>query len=130
MTELDKAKPQEIGQPSSRTVVQALRIELSGPLPPPQLLRQYDEVLPDGAERVVRVAEEQFRHRRRMEARAQIFTFVLAVIVLLGGIGLIALGASVEGLVPLVAAIAALGGLFIYREAEARRTEKQLLKSD
>lgn len=128
MTELDKPEGQELSQRAERMVVQAVHIELSGPLPPPQLLRQYNEVLPEGAERVVRVAEAQFRHRRSMESRAQIFTFVLALIVLVGGIALIALGNSPEGLLPLVAAIAGLGGLFLYREVEARRGEKNLLK--
>lgn len=63
-----------------------------------------------------------------MESRAQIFTFALALIVLVGGIALIAFGNSPEGLLPLVAAIAGLGGLFLYREVETRRGEKSLLK--
>ena len=96
-------------------------------LPHPQLLRQYD-ALPDGAERVVRVAEEQFRHRRSMEARAQIFTFVVTLVILVGGISLVALGKSAEGLVPLVVALAGLGGLFLYREIETHRGEKRLPK--
>lgn len=31
-------------------------IAISGPLPPPLMLKQYDDVVPGGAERVVRVA--------------------------------------------------------------------------
>lgn len=108
------AKPDE-------TVVQAVHLEFSGPLPHPQLLSQYNEAVPDGAERIVRLTESQARHRQTMEARAQIFTFVLATIGLVGGIALIAIGASIEGLVPLLAAIAGLGGLFVYREVQAQK---------
>lgn len=43
------------------------------------------------------------------------------MVALIGGIVLIALGNSAEGLVPLIAAIAGLGGLFVYREFRAER---------
>lgn len=61
-----------------------------------------------------------------MQSRGQIFTFVLALVVLVGGIGLVALGNSIEGLVPLVAALAGLGGLFVYREIQWSKSEKRL----
>lgn len=59
-----------------------------------------------------------------LEARGQLFAFVLAMISLVGGIGLIVIGASVEALVSLLAAIAALGGVFIYREVQSRKGER------
>jgi hypothetical protein len=64
-----------------------------------------------------------------MESRGQIFTFALAIVALVGGIVLIALGNSVEGLVPLIPAIAGLGGLFIYREIRSHKGEKALLEA-
>lgn len=51
---------------------------------------------------------------------------MLGLVVLVGGIGLVALGNSVEGLVPLVAALAGLGGLFFYREIQWSKSEKRL----
>ena len=87
-----------------------------------------DEAVPNGADRIVKLTENQAAHRQTIESRAQIFTFVLAVIGLVGGIGLIALGYSAEGLVPLIAAIAGLGGLFVYREIQTHRGEKALLE--
>lgn len=114
-------------QPGAEAVVQAVRVEFSGPLPHPQLLGQYNEAVPNGADRIVKLTENQARHRQSIESRAQIFTFVLALVTLMGGIVLIALGNSAEGLVPLVAAIGGLGGLFVYREIQSRKEERALL---
>lgn len=142
MTELDKeeSKPrltesdpessvQDPGSaPPGEAVVQEVRVEFSGPLPHPQLLAQYNQAVPNGADRIVKLTENQAQHRQSIESRAQIFTFVLALIALIGGILLIALGNSIEGLVPLIAAIAGLGGLFVYREIRSHRSEKALLE--
>lgn len=125
MSEVDRAGSEGSLQPAD-AVLQAIHVEVSGPLPQPQVLAQYDAVVPGGADRIVKLAENQVKHRHTMQARGQIFTFVLALVVLLGGIGLVALGNSVEGLVPLVAALAGLGGLFVYREIQWSRSEKRL----
>jgi len=108
-------------------MVQSVRVEFSGPLPHPQLLAQYNEAVPNGADRIVKLTENQAAHRQSIESRAQIFTFAIAMVALVGGIVLIALGDSAEGLVPLIAAIAGLGGLFVYREIQTHRGEKALL---
>jgi uncharacterized membrane protein len=96
-------------------------IEFRGALPHPQLLKQYDQVVPGAADRIVGLAEDQVHHRQAMEVRSQIFTFSLALITVLGGIVLITLGKAAQGLVPLVAAVAGLGGLFVYREVRSHR---------
>jgi hypothetical protein len=72
----------------------------------------------------VELTEREAHHRQSLETRGQLFAFVLAVISLAGSIGLIAIGASVEVLVPLLAAIAGLGGVFIYREVQSRKDER------
>jgi uncharacterized membrane protein len=109
------------GEPTREQLVQILaRSVFSGPLPPPEMLARYNEALPDGADRIVKMAEDQSSHRRMMESRGQIFAFVLALVAILGGIYLIAEGRSVEGLVPLVAAIGGLLAFFVYGEVRAR----------
>jgi len=61
-----------------------------GPLPPPDVLKNYALVVKDGPERIMTMAENQSAHRMRMEKSAlgsqstqsllgQIFTFVIAV---------------------------------------------------
>jgi uncharacterized membrane protein len=123
--ELDRPGGDGSLQPTE-AVLQAIHLEVSGPLPHPQVLARYDEVVPGGADRIVKLAENQVKHRQTMQSRGQIFTFVLALVVLIGGIGLVAHGNSIEGLVPLVAALAGLGGLFVYREIQWSRSEKRL----
>jgi uncharacterized membrane protein len=38
-----------------------------GPLPPPELLEHYEKVLPGGAERIFRMAENEQEHRHALE---------------------------------------------------------------
>lgn len=62
----------------------------SGPLPPPNVLKQYDEISPGAAERIIKMAEEQFTHRTTLEKEVitsdikrskwgQIFGFFIAI---------------------------------------------------
>jgi uncharacterized membrane protein len=103
-----------------------MRLTFSGPLPPPDVLARYNEALPNGADRIVKLAEEQAAHRRRMESRGQLLLFAFALVALVGGIVLIALGESAVGLVPIIGAIGGLGGLFAYREYVTHRAARQL----
>src|SRR3989338_3375865 len=43
--------------------------EFSGPLPPPEVLRQFDQVVPGAAERIIKMAEQQFAHRTELEKK-------------------------------------------------------------
>jgi len=40
---------------------------ISGPIPSPEVLRQYDALSPGMADRLVRIAEQEADHRRKME---------------------------------------------------------------
>ena len=44
-------------------------VSFHGPLPPPALLEQYNRVIPNGAERVIRLAEDEAVHRRKQEIK-------------------------------------------------------------
>jgi uncharacterized membrane protein len=103
-----------------------MRLTFSGPLPPPDVLAGYNDAVPNGADRIVKLAEEQAAHRRHLESRGQLLLFAFAVIALVGGIVLIALGESAGGLVPVIGAIGGLGGLFVYREYVTRRTTREV----
>jgi uncharacterized membrane protein len=41
----------------------------SGPLPPPEILTKYNEAIPNGAERIMAMAERQAAHRQNIELR-------------------------------------------------------------
>lgn len=106
----------------------------SGPLPHPDLLEKYNQVLPGLAERIVALAENQSRHRQDLERKVvfarsrnetlgQIFGAIIALAVVAGSIWLISIGRNVEGLTGLLVQLAALVGIFIYGR---RRQEKEL----
>ena len=54
--------------PASQLVQQKLEIT-AGPIPSPQVLQQYNQVMPDAAERIVRMAEKQSDHRIDLERK-------------------------------------------------------------
>jgi uncharacterized membrane protein len=126
------AKPAAKAQQT--TVAQFLHSEqqFTGPLPPPEILRQYDEIVPGLAERMVQAMEAQTFHRHKLESATvygnvsaqrtgQYFAGVLA----LAGV----VGTVVLGLAGKQAAAAVLGGsdfvglagVFIY----GRRSQRQ-----
>lgn len=43
----------------------------SGPLPPPAALAEFDRIVPNGAERIFRMAEIEQQHRISLESRGQ-----------------------------------------------------------
>lgn len=47
----------------------SLSSTFSGPLPPPEILIRYNDAVPDGAERIIALAERQAAHRMALESR-------------------------------------------------------------
>lgn len=90
-------------------LVQQMELEsFSGPLPPPQVLQEYENILPGLADRIVRMTEIQSAHRQDLEryitrsdsrrANAGLICAVLiAVMGLVGSYLLITGGYSFEG---------------------------------
>ena len=53
---------------SERAIIaEAHQESFSGPLPPPFMLAQYNEIIPNGAERLLAMVERQEEHRQRLE---------------------------------------------------------------
>ena len=103
------------------------------------MLARYNEVVPNGAERVVAMAESQLRHRQELEGAVvhgnvsaerpgQNYAFILGLIALTGGIGLIAFNKSAEGLAAIITAFASLAGVFIYGRWQQQREREQKRK--
>jgi len=61
-------RPEGTTEPEGRLL--AVEHQFSGPLPPPQILQRYDEILPGAAERILAMAERQGRHRQDLESRS------------------------------------------------------------
>ena len=88
-----------------------------GPLPPPNVLRGYEEVVPGGAERLFAMVERQAAHRQGIEARGQLFGFSLAASSIVGAFLAVAAGVPLVGVSGVIVAVATLSGLFIWGKA-------------
>ncbi len=107
-------------------------VTFSGPLPPPALLAKYNEVVTNGAERIMAMAERQSAHRESIEAlvvagnvasqkRGSIFAFILCLIALTGGFALLFTGRNGAGWASIISSLAVLAGVFIYGKNEQRK---------
>lgn len=69
-----RSRPQSLQKPQTQDIAgqrgQIIKQEYSGPLPPPHALEQYNNIIPDGAERIMAMAEKQGKHRRELEKKA------------------------------------------------------------
>ena len=88
------------------------------------MLKSYEEVLPGAAERIFKMAEQQGEHRQRLEAanlsseitranRGQLYGFIIAIVVILIGGGLLLAGKDLLGFAAILSALAALAGVFV-----------------
>lgn len=58
-----------------------------GPLPPPDMLREYNDALTDGANRIVSNWESESRHRRTIERRSQNLAFIIVMSAIVAAVG-------------------------------------------
>jgi uncharacterized membrane protein len=94
----------ELPEPQQKAVKAILiaskvtKASFRSPIPPPEILKRYNEIIPNGAERILNMAEEQSRHRMAMEkdtikeeqrqsSKGQNFGFII------GAVGLLIAGA-------------------------------------
>lgn len=104
----------------------------SGPLPHPETFKQYEEILPGSADRILTMAEEQGRHRREIEkiviknearnsSRGLLFAFIVAVIIVLVGGTLVFFDKAGWGLALILTGLAGLVGTFIKGRKDKRK---------
>jgi len=136
--EIQRAKPDSDAE---LTVTSVLATHVSGPIPSPGILRDYEEVLTGSAERIISAWEEENRHRRELDSkileqdavssemhygvlrRGQIFAFILAILLFSGSMFLVYQGNSTGGVAVLLGEIVALVGVFVIgRRAQTKRT--------
>ena len=98
--------------PESEAELEELLVRVSekftGPIPPPSIMKQYEEILPGSADRILKMAENQSEHRQSLEKqrlsfsnravrRGQIFGLVIGIVAIVTG-GYTALnGAPIPG---------------------------------
>ena len=112
----------------------------SGPLPSPETLKKFNEVVPGAAERIIKMAEDQSRHRRDLEKRViesdlsrskwgQILGFVIAIAGLAVSAVVAIYGNAIAGGVIGLGTLATLVGVFMYG-AKTRSQEREAKNSD
>lgn len=131
----DHISPETHQQIEQQIIGAIVEEQYSGPIPHPNILRQIDEIVPGASREIINNAHGQSAHRQDMERkylganiansrRGQWFGFIIAMTVVLGSMGLIALGYSVWGFSLALFGLSALVGVFVYTQ----RREGQELK--
>jgi len=120
----------------------AQRIEteiFSGPIPPPSLLAKYNDVIPNGAERILAMAERQSAHRESLESkvvdgnlaiqkRGNVFAFILSLVVILGGIYIMVLGRNAWGFAAIIGSLTSLVAVFGISKSQQKK--ERIAKSE
>jgi uncharacterized membrane protein len=99
-------KKEEILRSVSITMIQER--SHSGPLPDAETLIKYNSIIPDGAERIMKMAEKQQEHRMTMESKVitsqshqsklgQIFGFIIGLVGIGSGTFLASIGEATVG---------------------------------
>lgn len=107
----------------------------SGPLPHPDILKKFDEVVPGAAERIIKMAEGQFEHRTALERkviesdierskRGQVLGFLIAIVGLVASALIAIFGNAIAGGIIGVGTLASLVGVFMYG-AKTRSEERE-----
>lgn len=112
----------------------------SGPLPPPEILKRFDEVIPGSAERIIKMAEGQFAHRTELERKViasdisrsrlgQILGFIIAVVGLICSAIISIYGNQIAGTILGISTLGSLVGVFMYG-SRTRSQEREKKASD
>ena len=63
--EVEEKEKEQVRQ----VVAEVIRSEFSGPIPPPSIIKGYEEILPGSADRILAMAEKQSDHRQEMDRK-------------------------------------------------------------
>ena len=66
--EVESPEEEQIEKNVKQYVAEVIQSEFRGPIPPPSIIKGYEEVLPGSADRIIKMAEKQMSHRQDMES--------------------------------------------------------------
>ena len=108
-------------KPEQKIIQQEQTIHFSGPLPPPQILEQYNKIIPGSAERIIKMAEQQATHRMALEKtdsnnskKGVYFAFIIGVTGITGAVILGLFGQQASAGILGGGTLVSLVGAFIY----------------
>lgn len=141
ITESDFALQQSIAQSKQQTIQLTKEQRWTGPLPSPDDLRKFDQLIPGSAERIIALAEGEALHRRELEkkvldseitdrstvrgyfSRGQLMGFMLAVLFLIATVWIILAGYSISGTIIGSTTLVSLVVIFVLAR-DPRQTKK------
>ena len=96
--------------PEKRKMIVAAvsQVTYAGPIPPPEMLARYAQVIPNGGDRIMKMAEQQASHRINLEAtvignqqrlasRGQVFGLIIGLAALAASVGCVFAGSPAVG---------------------------------
>lgn len=112
----------------------------SGSMPPPSMLSRYNEVIPNGAERIVAMAESQQSHRMELENRvvdsdisirnrALHLGFLVVMAAIVGGVILALMGLEIIGSTMIATGLIS-SGLAFFKGIAAKEERMSRQKAD
>jgi uncharacterized membrane protein len=122
--------------PASQLSVLAAKHSFSGPLPPPNMLAEYDTVHEGLANRIVSMAESEQQHRHQMEnqslraavtaeSRGQHYALIISLIIIGGALYLIDNGKEIYGSILAGGTLTALAYMFITGKHKDATADKE-----
>lgn len=131
-TSSSESPPTSPTESSADVVYAFLERHLSvGPLPPPAVLKAYDDALPGSAERIVALAEREAAHRHELDreslslersdraarialaTRGQLLGYSLSLVIILGGFVMAGMGNNLAGFGSVLTAASLLVAIFV-----------------
>ncbi|HEY4500407.1 MAG TPA: DUF2335 domain-containing protein [Candidatus Paceibacterota bacterium] len=111
----------------------------SGPLPPPEILKKYNDIVPGAAERIIKMAEDQSTHRKELEKKVidsdisrskwgQVLGFFIAIIGLVVSLIATIYGSTTVGAIIGTGTLVSLVSVFMYG-SKTRSKEREIKKS-
>lgn len=129
---MKKRKPASPVTKTNFQMMNAVSKSFIGPLPPPDMLRDYQDSLPglNAADRIITMAEKQMNQRHIMERRilwseitGTVFAGLIAIGGLIAGTFLINNDKSVSGLITMLTPLGAICGAFVYNKKKEKSSQ-------
>lgn len=125
----------QITQHHSQTVVAS---QYSGPIPVPEAMEKYDQILPGAADRILKMAEQQTQHRQSLESAVikgnlchqrwgLIAGAVITIVAITAGTILALNDKDTAGLITILSMIGIDAGVFVFGRLRQEKDRAQKL---
>lgn len=133
--ELQQDAPSAIPQQIIAQVSQQVTTQYKGALPPPEMLREFNDIVPNGAERIVAMAEKQLDHRLDLEKTVikgdskrswwgLWLGFASTIVVTGAGVSVALIASPVAGATIITSTLVSLAAVFVFGQW-SRRAERE-----